>query len=144
LALRACFSFSGKPEPLGVLFSNLAKLYQLRSAKSLIALSCLFFSRLLVHGTHPAHPKIDGSELLVNIYQKSPTFLQVRDYAQLKGKCGVCEFKFICGGSRARAYALTGDPMRSDPNCIYQPPAWKKKRSVMDRQPEGDDRRVYM
>ena len=38
----------------------------------------------------------------MNIYQKSPTFLQVRDYAQIKGKCGVCEFKFICGGSRAR------------------------------------------
>jgi sulfatase maturation enzyme AslB (radical SAM superfamily) len=74
-----------------------------------------------VHGTHPAHPKIDGSESLVDIYQKSPTFLRVRDYAQIKGKCGVCEFKFICGGSRARAYALTGDPMRSDPYCIYQP-----------------------
>jgi AdoMet-dependent heme synthase len=65
-------------------------------------------------------------------------------YAQIKGKCGVCEFKFTCGGSRLHAYALTGDPMRSDPNCIYQPPAWKKKRSVMDRQPDGDDRRVYM
>ena len=80
----------------------------------------------------------------MNIYQKSPTFLQVRDYAQIKGKCGVCEFKFICGGSRARAYAFTGDPMRSDPYCIYQPPAWKTPRSVMDRQAEGDDRRVYM
>jgi AdoMet-dependent heme synthase len=84
------------------------------------------------------------SESLVDIYQKSPTFLQVRDYAQIKGKCGVCEFKFICGGSRARAYALTGDPMRSDPYCIYQPPAWKTRRSVMDRQAEGDDRRVFM
>ena len=84
------------------------------------------------------------SESLVNIYQKSPTFLQVRDYAQIKGKCGVCEFKFICGGSRARAYALTGDPMRSDPYCIYQPPAWKTWRSVRDWQAEGDDRRVLM
>ena len=84
------------------------------------------------------------SESLVDIYQKSPTFLRVRDYAQIKGKCGVCEFKFICGGSRARAYALTGDPMRSDPYCIYQPPAWKTRRSVMNRQAEGDDRRVFM
>jgi radical SAM protein len=64
------------------------------------------------------------SESLVGIYQKSPTFLRVRDYAQIKGKCGVCEFKFICGGSRARAYALTGDPMGSDPYCVYQPAAW--------------------
>ena len=84
------------------------------------------------------------SESLVDIYQKSATFLQVRDYAQIKGKCGVCEFKFICGGSRARAYALTGDPMRSDPYCVYQPAAWKMRRSVMDRQAEGDDRRGFM
>jgi radical SAM protein len=68
------------------------------------------------------------SESLVDIYQKSPTFLRVRDYSQIKGKCGVCEFKFICGGSRARAYTLTGDPMRSDPYCIYQPAAWKTCR----------------
>jgi radical SAM protein with 4Fe4S-binding SPASM domain len=44
-------------------------------------------------------------------------------YAQIKEKCGVCEFKFTCGGSRVHAYAITGDPMRSDPYCIYQPPA---------------------
>jgi radical SAM protein len=84
------------------------------------------------------------SESLVDIYQKSATFLRVRDYAHIKGKCGVCEFKFICGGSRARAYALTGDPMRSDPYCVYQPAAWKTRRSVMNRQAEGDDRRVFM
>jgi radical SAM protein len=84
------------------------------------------------------------SESLVDIYRQSPTFLRVRDYAQIKGKCGVCEFKFICGGSRARAYALTGDPMRSDPYCIYQPAAWKTRRSVMGWQAEDNDRRVFM
>ena len=80
------------------------------------------------------------SESLVDIYQKSPTFLQVRDYAQIKGKCGVCEFKFICGGSRARAYALTGDPMRSDPYCIYQPAAWRARvRGDLTFQGQAED-----
>lgn len=55
------------------------------------------------------------------IYRYSPLFVQVRDFARIKGKCGACEFKLICGGSRARAYALTGDPMRSDPCCVYVP-----------------------
>jgi hypothetical protein len=39
----------------------------------------------------------------------------------------VCEFKSICGGSRARAYALTGDPMRSDPYCVYRLAGWKSR-----------------
>jgi AdoMet-dependent heme synthase len=64
---------------------------------------------------------------LANIYCKSALFLYLRDYSQLKGKCGSCEFKLICGGSRARAYAITGDPMRSDPYCVYQPPAYSKR-----------------
>jgi radical SAM protein len=65
---------------------------------------------------------------LVDIYRSSPVFLRLRDDAQLSGKCGRCEFKSICGGSRARAYALTGDSMRSDPYCIYQPAAWTTRR----------------
>ncbi|HWH78949.1 MAG TPA: TIGR04053 family radical SAM/SPASM domain-containing protein, partial [Candidatus Binatus sp.] len=47
---------------------------------------------------------------LPDIYRHSPVFLRVRDYSQIRGKCGVCEFRSICGGSRARAYAITGDP----------------------------------
>jgi radical SAM protein len=64
---------------------------------------------------------------LRDIYKYSPVFERVRDYSQIKGKCGVCEFKSICGGSRARAYALTGDPMQSDPYCVYQPAAWTRR-----------------
>ena len=77
------------------------------------------------------------SELLIDIYQSSPVFQQVRDYSQIKGKCGVCEFKSICGGSRARAYALTGDAMQSDPYCVYQPVAWKR-RNLGSRQTDGE------
>lgn len=65
---------------------------------------------------------------LTEIYRHSPLFVHIRDYSQLKGKCGVCEFKHICGGSRSRAYAVTGDYMRSDPYCIYRPKAWKARR----------------
>jgi AdoMet-dependent heme synthase len=67
------------------------------------------------------------SQSLTDIYRLSDTFLRVRDFDQLKGKCGVCEFKSICGGSRSRAYAITGDPMRSDPYCVYQPKAMERK-----------------
>lgn len=41
--------------------------------------------------------------------------------SQYKGKCGECEFNKVCGGSRARAYALTGDHLESEPYCTYIP-----------------------
>lgn len=58
---------------------------------------------------------------LTDIYRSSPIMKQLRDKSLLKGKCGVCEFKGICGGSRARAYAVTGDYLESDPYCAYVP-----------------------
>lgn len=69
-------------------------------------------------------PKAAGNirrERLSDLYRDSPLFRQLRDTAHLKGKCGVCEFKEICGGSRARAYALTGDFLSEEPCCVYQP-----------------------
>jgi radical SAM protein len=56
------------------------------------------------------------------IYRSSALFRDLRDYSQLKGKCGVCDFREVCGGSRARAYAVSGDYLESDPYCVYQPP----------------------
>ena len=58
---------------------------------------------------------------VVDVYQNHPTFRALRDLDHFKGKCGVCEYRQACGGSRARAYALTGDPLESDPDCAYQP-----------------------
>ena len=60
-------------------------------------------------------------ESIVDIYRNSPLFRKLRDYTKLKGKCGVCEFRQVCGGSRARAFAVTGDCMESEPYCIYIP-----------------------
>ncbi|GIP20989.1 radical SAM/SPASM domain-containing protein [Paenibacillus sp. J22TS3] len=58
---------------------------------------------------------------LGEIYRHSPVMKELRDKNRLKGKCGSCEFKALCGGSRARAYAVTGDYLESDPYCAYIP-----------------------
>jgi len=58
---------------------------------------------------------------LAEVYRKSPLFLQLRDSNRLEGKCGACEFRNLCGGSRSRAYALTGNFLAEEPRCIYQP-----------------------
>jgi len=60
-------------------------------------------------------------ESLAELYRQSPLFLALRDSANLKGKCGICEFREVCGGSRARAYAMTNDMFAEEPNCVYQP-----------------------
>ena len=60
-------------------------------------------------------------ESLVEIYQNSDLFRTLRDTTQRGGKCGACEFQKICGGSRSRAYAFTGDYLAEDPRCVYQP-----------------------
>jgi radical SAM protein len=58
---------------------------------------------------------------LATIYRDSPLFRDLRDTSKLEGKCGSCEFKEICGGSRARAHALTGNPYAEEPCCSYVP-----------------------
>lgn len=57
---------------------------------------------------------------ILDIYRDAELFQQLRDRDALKGKCGACPFKQICGGSRSRAYAYTGDPLSSDPLCPYK------------------------
>jgi radical SAM protein len=63
------------------------------------------------------------TDSVVDVYQNHPTFRALRDPDHFKGKCGYCEYRNVCGGSRARAYALTGDPLESDPDCVYIPQA---------------------
>jgi radical SAM protein with 4Fe4S-binding SPASM domain len=59
---------------------------------------------------------------VAELYRTHETFLALRDPARLSGRCGRCEFASICGGSRARAYALTGSAFATDPWCAYEPP----------------------
>ncbi|MBI1723049.1 MAG: TIGR04053 family radical SAM/SPASM domain-containing protein [Gemmatimonadetes bacterium] len=58
---------------------------------------------------------------LSEIYRRAPALHQLRNMDALHGKCGACEFRWACGGSRSRAYAATGDFMAAEPTCIYQP-----------------------
>ncbi|WP_346297582.1 TIGR04053 family radical SAM/SPASM domain-containing protein [Geoglobus acetivorans] len=58
---------------------------------------------------------------LRDIYGNSDIFLSLKNPDNLRGKCGKCEFRHICGGSRARAYAMTGDYLAAEPRCIYRP-----------------------
>jgi heme b synthase len=55
------------------------------------------------------------------IWRQAPVFRQMRDYDCLKGKCGVCEFRGVCGGCRARAFGETGDYLQEEPYCVYAP-----------------------
>lgn len=60
---------------------------------------------------------------LKEIYRESPILKELRNPDLYKGKCGVCEYRYVCGGSRSRAYAVTGDYLESEPYCVYIPPA---------------------
>jgi radical SAM protein len=60
---------------------------------------------------------------LVTVYREAPLFLALRDPERLGGRCGRCEYRGACGGSRARAYAATGDALAEDPGCAFQPAA---------------------
>ena len=69
-----------------------------------------------------------------DLYHESPLFQAFRDPARLGGDCGACEFRAVCGGCRARAYAATGDPLAEEPDCAYEPdPARASRRSAPPR-----------
>jgi radical SAM protein with 4Fe4S-binding SPASM domain len=57
----------------------------------------------------------------VDLYRDAPLFRVLRDPARLRGRCGRCRWREVCGGSRARAFALTGDPLGEEPTCPYEP-----------------------
>ena len=62
------------------------------------------------------------------IWHNSQLFRQLRDLSAIKGKCGICEYKTICGGCRARAYETTGDYLEAEPYCMHQPRDVKGER----------------
>ncbi len=63
---------------------------------------------------------------LATLYRTHPIFVQLRDDDALGGKCGLCEFRRVCGGSRARAFGTCGDMMAAEPLCNYIPAALRK------------------
>jgi AdoMet-dependent heme synthase len=65
---------------------------------------------------------------VVDVYQNHPTFRALQNPDMLKGRCGRCEYRYICGGSRARAYVVTGDELAEEPDCVYVPGAIGDRR----------------
>jgi radical SAM protein with 4Fe4S-binding SPASM domain len=55
------------------------------------------------------------------VWENAPIFEELRDVSKLEGKCGVCEFRMVCLGCRARAYGFTGDYLAEEPYCAYVP-----------------------
>ncbi|MFC4559299.1 TIGR04053 family radical SAM/SPASM domain-containing protein [Virgibacillus kekensis] len=70
---------------------------------------------------------------LATIYRESEVFQNLRNPDKYKGKCGVCEFRHVCGGSRSRAYNVTGDYMESEPYCVYIPKAMRQKKKAVNK-----------
>jgi radical SAM protein with 4Fe4S-binding SPASM domain len=69
------------------------------------------------------HPLLGNvkEQSLADIYRDSEALQMLRDADHLKGRCGRCDFRWMCGGSRARAYGMLGDPFQEDPLCAYIP-----------------------
>jgi AdoMet-dependent heme synthase len=72
-------------------------------------------------GFLPLHGGNVLEQSLTDVYRNSELFKTLRDTTQREGKCGICEYQKICGGSRSRAHALTGNYLAEDPRCTYQP-----------------------
>ena len=69
----------------------------------------------------------EGIKEIMERMRTSETIKKLADKTNLKGKCGICEFKTICGGCRARAFIYSKDPLNQDPMCAYKPKAQKRK-----------------
>ncbi|MET8132422.1 TIGR04053 family radical SAM/SPASM domain-containing protein [Streptomyces sp. NPDC005251] len=67
---------------------------------------------------------------LTEIYRTSELFTGLRDADRLGGRCGACEFRHVCGGSRSRAYGVTGDPYAEEPWCGYVPGSFPYQREL--------------
>ncbi|MHC4660092.1 MAG: radical SAM protein [Planctomycetota bacterium] len=69
---------------------------------------------------------------LGEIWKTSPLFAELRDFGNYKGRCGRCEYLRICGGCRARAYAVTGDYLEEEPFCTYVPLKTAREKDRID------------
>jgi len=71
----------------------------------------------------PYLPEVAGdlkSQRFADVWRSSPLFRRLRE-GPLQGKCGACEYRALCGGCRARGFALEGDVLAADPSCVYEP-----------------------
>lgn len=69
-------------------------------------------------------------ESFQKIWNQSPVMVQLRDRNQYKENCGSCNYRKVCGGCRARAYAYFGDYLGPDPGCKFNQIAYQKLASA--------------
>ena len=93
--------------------------FQVRDGHGIVFVSHL--GDIYPSGFLPLHCGSVRTDSLANVYRNSEIFRALHTPNEFHGKCGVCEYSHICGGSRARAFAHTGDALGSDPFCPYQP-----------------------
>jgi radical SAM protein len=109
------------------------------SGKGFLFVSCQ--GNIFPSGFLPVSAGNVRTQSLESTYRTSPVFLKLRDASLLKGRCGICPYREICGGSRSRAYAMTGDYLAEDPCCAYVPAEKPKEipdaRSRISRENEG-------
>lgn len=82
------------------------------------------------------------TDSLAAIYRHDPVFRQLREPDRLDGRCGACEFRTVCGGSRSRAFAATGSVSASDPLCAYMPTGYADVASPAGAVQQASDSRV--
>jgi len=102
--------------------SSLYKGFQVRDGHGIIFVSSL--GEVYPSGFLPLVAGNVRTKSLADIYRDSPLFRSLHFADNFAGKCRFCEVRHICGGSRARAFAHTGNPLESDPLCLYQPAGW--------------------
>jgi radical SAM protein len=93
--------------------------FQIRDGHGIVFVSNL--GEIYPSGFLPLHCGSVRTQSLVDVYRDSEIFRALHSPDKFHGKCGLCEYSHICGGSRARAFAHTGDALGSDPFCPYQP-----------------------
>ena len=72
------------------------------------------------------------TQTLKEIYQESNLFKSLRNKDELKGRCGACEYRYVCGGSRSRAFATAGDYLAEEPFCSYQPGSFPFPEAIQE------------
>jgi AdoMet-dependent heme synthase len=99
--------------------TSVYKGFQIRDGHGIVFVSNL--GEIYPSGFLPLHCGNVRTSSLVDVYRNSETFRALHNPDQFHGKCGDCEYSHICGGSRARAFAYTGDALGTDPFCAYEP-----------------------
>ncbi len=95
--------------------------FQIRDGHGIVFVS--YMGEIYPSGFLPLNCGNVRTSSLVDVYRNSDTFRGLHNPDRFHGKCGICEYSHICGGSRARAYAYTGDVLGADPFCPYEPSA---------------------